>query len=223
MGWGDERVNVCFHGIGSPQRPLEPGEARYWITVDTFHEVLDLLADRPQVRISFDDGNASDVEIGMPALVARGLSATFFPLAGRLDAPGSLSTSDLRDLASAGMTVGTHGMDHVPWRGLDPASRHRELVTARDRLGEAVGMPVDEAALPLGRYDRQLLNHLRRLGYTRVHTSDRHRARPGSWLQARYSIRSEDTAASFGDTVLSSPSAGRRVERLLAGTVKRLR
>jgi peptidoglycan/xylan/chitin deacetylase (PgdA/CDA1 family) len=223
MGRGDERVNVCFHGIGTPRRRLEPGEAAYWITMDTFRRVLDLVAGQPQVRISFDDGNASDIEIGLPALVERGLSATFFPLAGRLDLPGSLSASEVRDLSSAGMTIGTHGMDHVPWRGLDAESRHRELVVARDRLSEVVGAPVDEAALPLGRYDRRLLGHLRRLGYTRVHTSDRRRSGPGAWLQARYSIRGEDTASSFRDAVLADPSTAHRAERHLVGTLKRIR
>lgn len=223
MGWGDERVNVCFHGVGTPQRELEPGEAPYWISVSTFLGVLDLVADRPQVAISFDDGNTSDIAVGLPALLERNLTATFFPLAGRLGQRGSLDGDDVRELASAGMTIGTHGMDHVPWRGLDATTRHRELVTARDRLREVVGAPVDEAALPLGRYDRRLFGHLRRLGYTAVHTSDRRRARAGAWVQARYSIRSEDTVSSFEGSVLADPSVAHRAERLVVGAVKRLR
>src|SRR5687767_10674733 len=83
-------INICFHGIGTPGRDLEPGESRYWIGVDTFHRVLDDLVTWPAVRISFDDGNASDVEIGLPGLLSRGLTADFFVLAGRLGAPGSL-------------------------------------------------------------------------------------------------------------------------------------
>jgi peptidoglycan/xylan/chitin deacetylase (PgdA/CDA1 family) len=222
-GWGVERVNVCFHGIGVPGRVLEPGEAPYWIDVPTFHDVLDQVVDDPRVRLSFDDGNASDLAVGLPALLERGLSATFFVLAGRLELPGSLGPHDLRHLAAAGMRIGTHGMDHVPWRGLDARQRNRELVDARHRLEDIVGARVDEAALPLGRYDRRLLGHLRRMGYSTVHSSDRRRARSGAWLQPRYSIRSEDTPTSFLGAVLAEPSAGRRAERLLVSTVKRLR
>jgi peptidoglycan/xylan/chitin deacetylase (PgdA/CDA1 family) len=220
---GADDINVCFHGIGEPRRELEPGEGRYWIGVDTFHAVLDAVADRPDVRISFDDGNASDVEQGLPALTARGLSATFFVLAGRLDTAGSLSTDQVRTLVAEGMTVGTHGMDHRPWVGLDEPTRRRELVEARDRLREVTGTAVDEAALPLGRYDRRLLGHLRRLGYRRVHTSDRAWARPGAWLQPRFSVRDTDTADSLRREVLTRPPLGRRAERAAAQVVKRWR
>ncbi|PKH37438.1 Polysaccharide deacetylase [Nocardioides alpinus] len=223
MSWGGESVNVCFHGVGTPARELEPGEAPYWIDVPTFLGVLDLVVNDPRVQLSFDDGNASDVLIGLPALLERGLDATFFVLAGRLDQPGSLSTQDVRDLAAAGMRIGTHGMDHVPWRRLEPHQRQRELVDARRRIEDIVGARVDEAALPLGRYDRTLLAHLRRLGYAAVHSSDRCRARSDAWLRPRYSIRSDDTVAAVRETVLAAPSVGSRAERLVTTTVKRLR
>ena len=88
-------VNLCFHGIGTPERELEPGEEDYWISQETFLAVLDDVAQHRDAVVSFDDGNASDVEIGLPALVERDLRATFFVLAGRLDAPGCLSSADL--------------------------------------------------------------------------------------------------------------------------------
>lgn len=217
------RVNVCFHGIGAPGRGLEPGEAAYWVDHDTLLAVLDAVAADPRVRISFDDGNASDIEVGLPALLERGLTATFFVLAGRLDRPGSLGTHDVKALAAAGMGIGTHGMDHRPWRGLDPAARRRELEEARRVLADVVRAPVMEAALPLGRYDRELLGHLRQLGYTAVHTSDRRPAREGAWLQPRFSVREGDTAASVRSEMLGRQSVGRRAERALVGTVKRWR
>ncbi len=150
-------INLCFHGIGTPRRTLEPGEDKYWVSVDAYHRILDAVMGDERVRINFDDGNLSDVEIGLPGLLDRNLTARFFVLAGRLDQGGSLSPEDVRRLTDAGMTVGSHGMDHVPWRGLAPHALHRELVDARSRLEEVTGTPVDEAALPLGRYDRRVL------------------------------------------------------------------
>lgn len=217
------RINVCFHGIGTPARQLEPGEAPYWVDHTTFLDVLDVLVADPRVRISFDDGNASDILLGLPGLLERGLRATFFVLAGRLDRPGSLRRTDVQALAGAGMGIGTHGMDHRPWRGLDPGSSRRELEEARRVLTEVVGSPVSEAALPLGRYDRELLGDLRTLGYTAVHTSDRRWARDGAWLQPRFSVRHGDTADSVRTTMLVPQSPGRRAERALVGTVKRWR
>ncbi|MET1133405.1 MAG: polysaccharide deacetylase family protein [Aeromicrobium sp.] len=220
---GPTRVNVCFHGIGTPGRELEPGEAPYWVTHDTFLEVLDAIAGDDRVRISFDDANASDMVHGLPALLARGITATFFVLAGRLDQPGSLGSDDVRALAAAGMTIGTHGMDHRPWRGLTPEDGRRELEDARDLIAGVVGAPVDQAALPLGRYDRRLLRQLRRLGYAAVHTSDRRWAHEGSWLQPRFSVVSSDTGASVRTSVLGRQPAARQAERHLVGAIKRWR
>ncbi|WP_375422890.1 polysaccharide deacetylase family protein [uncultured Friedmanniella sp.] len=207
-------INLCFHGIGRPQRVLEPGEDRYWISRDMYTRVIAEFASRLDVDFSFDDGNASDVEIGLEELLRHSRVARFFVLAGRLDQPGSLSSNQLQVLVAAGMTVGSHGMDHVPWRGLDELQQHRELVEARERLMEAAGAEVDQAALPLGRYDRRTLGQLRRLGYGRVYSSDRQPSSESGWLQPRFSVRAEDTLDSVRDLVMARrPFRKRLVER----------
>jgi peptidoglycan/xylan/chitin deacetylase (PgdA/CDA1 family) len=216
-------LNLCFHGIGRPGRPLEDGEDRYWITADTYHRVLDLVAGRDDVRLSFDDGNASDLQLGLEPLLERGLTATFFVLAGRLDQPGSLASDDVRTLVQHGMDIGTHGMDHCSWRRLAPQVRTRELVTAREAISEVAGTPVREAAIPRGEYDRGTLRQLREHDYAAVHTSDRRPARAGAWLQPRFSIRADDTATSVRDDVLTPPSFPRHTYSVLKGLVKRLR
>lgn len=221
-------INLCFHGIGTPARELEPGEDRYWITEELFLAVLDEVSDREDVRLSFDDGNASDALIGLPALVERGLAGTFFALAGRLDQQGSLSGAQLRELAAAGMTIGTHGMEHVPWRGLDQVSRRRELIVARRMLEEASAQTITECALPLGRYDRRTLGHLRAAGYAAVHSSDRRPAWRGGWMQPRYSLRKDDSIDAVRTDVLGANGLnGRSLMSQGAaeakGLVKRLR
>ena len=55
-----ETINICFHGVGTPARELEPGEDAYWIGVDTFHRVLDEVMTWPSVRLSFDAPWTSD-------------------------------------------------------------------------------------------------------------------------------------------------------------------
>jgi peptidoglycan/xylan/chitin deacetylase (PgdA/CDA1 family) len=220
---GDEVLNVSFHGIGTPRRELEPGEDAYWVDVDRYLRLLDEIANWPSARVSFDDGNDSDVQIGLPALLDRGMNAQFFPIAGRLGSPGSLAADDVRELVTRGMTIGSHGMHHRPWRRMDSATRNMELVEARQLIEEAAGIAVVEAACPLGRYDRRLLTDLRRLGYRRVYTSDRQAARPDSWLQPRFSVHREDTPESLRANVLSRPGSVHRAKRYFIGFVKRLR
>jgi peptidoglycan/xylan/chitin deacetylase (PgdA/CDA1 family) len=216
-------INICFHGIGTPQRSLEPGEDRYWISKELYARVLEETAERDDIAISFDDGNASDIELGLDGLLKRKRSASFFVLAGRLGRPGSLTASDVEELRRYGMTIGTHGMDHVPWRSLTRAQQERELVHARQMIAEAAGTPVCEAALPLGAYDRKVLVNLRRLGYHRVYSSDRRSMNVGAWLQPRFSIRADDTIESIRSTILAAPPHLRDLKARAAGVVKRLR
>lgn len=218
----DRVINILFHGIGTPQRELEPGEDRYWVPVDRFHEILDEVVTWPQARLSFDDGNLSDIEIGLPALVERNATATFFVIAGRLGQLGSVDADAVRVLQRHGMDIGSHGMWHRPWRRLSAEQAQQEFVTARDRIAEVAGATVDMAACPLGRYDRAVLSRLRGLGYRRVFTSDRRPARPDAWLQARYSIRAEDTASGLRSMVFEQSVLG-RVRANAAGVVKRWR
>ena len=215
-------IHLCFHGIGTCVDEREPGEARYWVTDEFFLRILDEVGSHPHVRLSLDDGNRSDISVALPALQERGLKATFFALAGRLDDPASLSASDLQRLRGAGMEIGSHGWAHIPWRGLGPDDERRELVEARSTLAEASGGVIDEAALPLGRYDRELLGRLRRNGYRRVYTSDQFPARPTTWLQARYSVTARDTLESVR-SVITRRTGMKNARNLLASRIKRLR
>ena len=216
-------VNVLFHGIGAPERPLEPGEEHYWVSRDRFLAILDEVATWPQVRLSFDDSNTSDVDIALPALLDRGLTAGFYILSGRIGKAGSLGEDDLHALTKNDMTVGTHGMTHEPWRRMDAARVRAELVDAREQLAAVTGKPVTEAACPLGQYDRTTLNALRRLGYATVYTSDRRPAVPGKWMQPRFSVYSGSTPESVRAAVLRSAAATARVRAAAAGVVKRWR
>jgi peptidoglycan/xylan/chitin deacetylase (PgdA/CDA1 family) len=216
-------INLCFHGIGTPRRELEPGEAAYWISEDLYAQVLDEVARRDDVRLSFDDSNVSDVEIGLDGLLRHGLTATFFVIAGRLGRAGSLSGDQVRELRARGMTIGSHGMDHVPWRSLSEAAEQRELVDARQVLADTVGVPVEEAALPLGRYERRTLARLRDLGYTHVHTSDRQPSTPTAWLQHRFSLRSGDTVETLRRDALTPRPLPQRLTTRLKSAVKQLR
>jgi len=194
-------INLTLHGIGPCERPLEPGEDRVWVGVDEFGSVLDAVAGHDDVRLTFDDGNASDVVHALPALRARGLRATFFVVAGRLGEPGFLGEDEVRALADAGMGIGCHGMRHRPWRRLEERALHEELVDARTVLERVVGGPITEAACPFGSYDRRVLSGLRAGGYRRVFTSDRGGARPDAWLQARTTLHG-GSAMATADRVL---------------------
>jgi peptidoglycan/xylan/chitin deacetylase (PgdA/CDA1 family) len=196
-------INLTFHGIGRTERALEPGEELFWLDEHEFECALDSVAGRSDVHLTFDDGNASDVAHALPQLHRRGLTATFFVVAGRLGTPGFLDETGVRALAEAGMGIGCHGMRHRPWRRLDRPALWEEVVEARRVLEQAANRPVTEAACPFGSYDRRVLSFLRTHGYRRAFTSDSGTVRSGAWIQARNSVRAGE--------------AGSVIERVLAG------
>lgn len=216
-------VNFTMHGIGTPPRKLDPGEDLTWMSVERFEQTLDEVVGHPNVRVTFDDGNSSDVEIALPRLLVRGLTAQFFVLVGRLGEPGRIGTDGVRELLDAGMSIGSHGWAHRDWRDIDRSEAHDEIVEAPRRLSALAGRTVSQVAIPFGSYDRTVLARLRSAGADRVYTSDGGRTDPDRWLQSRTSLR-HDTAPSDLRHLLDGRSAVAHQMRTAAVTwIKRHR
>jgi peptidoglycan/xylan/chitin deacetylase (PgdA/CDA1 family) len=115
------------------------------------------------VAITFDDGCASAVRTAAPDLVERGMTATFFCVAGHLGGwndwptqPASAprlelaSASELVELTRLGFEIGAHGMEHAPLGKAGAELARHELLDARSALEAAVGVPVRTVAYPYG-------------------------------------------------------------------------
>ncbi len=183
---------LTFHGIGDPIVPLAEGEGRYFVTRERFVDTISRLEELEKdcaikAHVTFDDGNLSDYDVGFPALLDHRRKGTFFVLAGRIGEKGYLSAAQIRDMAEAGMTIGTHGHDHVDWRMLDAAGQKREFVDARKAIEDVAGRAVTMAAIPFGQFDRALLQRLKQADYQRVFTSSQGLAVEGAWFCPRKS------------------------------------
>jgi peptidoglycan/xylan/chitin deacetylase (PgdA/CDA1 family) len=215
-----------FHGIGTPERALEPGEAPYWITLDRFEAILDLVAARPdrdRIRLTFDDGNRSDLTLGSPQLKMRGLTATCFVLTGRIGAAGSLGCDDIAALLQAGMAVGSHGVAHVDWRRLDAADLAAELGGSRRRLVEIFGRPVVAAASTFGGDNGRVLQGLAAAGYHEAYSSDGGPMAEGAFLRPRQTITADTTLTEVAAFLAGEEPLARRLRRTVATAIKRWR
>lgn len=213
--------NVNFHGVGEPPLELERGEALVWLPRQRFLETLDALHGRDDVRLSFDDSNRSDVDVALPALLERRMTATFFVLAGRLDDPHHLGVEDLRRLVESGMRIGSHGLYHRDWRRCGDDELDDELLASRRILEAVLGRRVTQAAIPFGSYDRRVVNRARRAaGYERLYTSDGGPARDGSWLQPRMTVCDDGIAPA---ALVARARARARAERAVKRRIKRWR
>lgn len=218
------RVILNFHGLGQPARALEPGEAPYWVEQDIFAQTLALAASvkaRVETHITFDDGNASDLEIAAPLLAEHGMRAQFFVLSDRIGQAGSLSAEGIVALQNAGHSIGNHGAAHVDWKALDAAGQTREMDEARDVISGVIGQPVTSAAIPFGRYNAGVLRALKARGYTHIYSSD-----GGAWRTdrapiARTSPRSDMTMDDIENVLLGREPMMKTLRRRVTGTLKR--
>jgi peptidoglycan/xylan/chitin deacetylase (PgdA/CDA1 family) len=215
-------LNFTFHGIGEPPAAVSAAERDVWLSEADFTAALGAIRALPEATVSFDDGNASDLEIALPALREHQVSATFFVVGARLGQPGYLGADDLRTLRDAGMAIGLHGMRHQPWRRLPDRELDEEITGARRLLEDELGAPLRAAACPFGSYDRRVLNRLRRSGFQAVFTSDGGRATAGAWLQPRNTLRAGDGASAI-DEIVADEGAAVRGKRQIKTLVKRWR
>lgn len=181
-------LTVTFHGLGEPGRAVDADEAQYWLAPDVLAQTI-RLAGRYAFEITFDDGNLSDHRIALPMLADAGLSAAFFVLAGRLGQPGSLGGAEIREMAGAGMTIGSHGYDHVPWTRADDSQMRRELQDARSKIEDCLGMAVDTISAPFGDCDARVLRLIAEAGYRHLFTSSNTLCARLAWLQPRHTIQ----------------------------------
>jgi peptidoglycan/xylan/chitin deacetylase (PgdA/CDA1 family) len=129
------------------------------------------------VVITFDDCPASLLDHAVPELVKRGMTATFFAVAGK---PGGhndwdaeqgaptiplMSGKDLRNLADNGFEIGSHGMSHCNLRNCLPDQIRWELLESRLILEEIVGKPVRYFAYPFGEYPHGHVGFCQEAGY----------------------------------------------------------
>jgi len=202
---GTWRFILNFHGIGEPGRPLWPGEDRYWIDRSLFEAILDVVKDRADVDLTFDDGNVSDYEIALPGLLRRGMKAQFFVVSDLIGRRGFLSHAQVKELHRAGMTIGNHGKLHRSWRELPEPELRLELIEARAQIENLIGARVDAAACPNGSYGRRVLSYLKANGYARSYTSDRGWTCRSSWLQARNSLLREQRLEDIRNSLEHGP------------------
>lgn len=216
-------LNFTFHGIGDPPSTASAAEGDVWLSRADFAVSLDAIGELPiSSTISFDDGNASDLEIALPALLEREMKATFFIVAARLGEPGYLAAEDVRALRDAGMAIGLHGMHHRRWRGLSASDLDEEIGAARRLLEGIVDTPLEAAACPFGAYDRRVLRGLGAGDFRVVFTSDGGWATAGAWLQPRNTLRAGDGAPAIA-AIAAGEGAAAHVRRRLKTMVKRWR
>ncbi len=122
--------------------------------------------------LSFDDGHISNHRVAFPLLQERGWPGCFFVIAGEVGTPQAMGWRELRELADAGMEVGSHSLTHPFMHELSAAAVRHEFAESKRRLEDGLGRPVTLASLPRGSAVAGIGAILAELGYEAFCTSE---------------------------------------------------
>jgi peptidoglycan/xylan/chitin deacetylase (PgdA/CDA1 family) len=129
---------------------------------------------RGLVGITFDDGYSSILDAALPVLRRRSFGATAFIISGRLGGSNEwdggpswplLTSSGVRELASAGIEIGSHTATHLPLAGADPGQLRAEIESSRSSLAALLGAEIRGFAYPYGSMDAAARRAVRAAGY----------------------------------------------------------
>lgn len=127
------------------------------------------------VGLTFDDGLREHAALVLPILQERGVSATFYVLAGAFGARSTLgrkvhhlTKEEVQSLAGAGMEVGSHSSSHPVLSRLGPDQLEREVAGSREDLARILGEPPVTFGYPYGSrrtFDDSVVEAVSRAGY----------------------------------------------------------
>ena len=138
------------------------------------------------VILTFDDSQASQITEGLPHLLARGMTATFFLMTVVFGKVGWMTTRDVKHLANEGMTVAAHTWDHHRVDRYSGSDWKIQLDQPKALLEKLIGRPVEHFAYPYGLWNRGDFPHLAAAGYR---TAFQLRQFPMDPTQPLYSLR----------------------------------
>jgi len=168
---------LAYHLVGAgTSSPVD-------VPVDDFRRQLDCLASnfelstltralttpgqqRPRAILTFDDAYANFAKVVWPILAERGVPAVLYvpvgfvrgsagpPLRGA-DLP-ACTFADLRELAAAGVEIGSHGVNHVNLRRVTEDALTREVQDSRTELEQVLGREVPSFCYPQAKLDARV-------------------------------------------------------------------
>lgn len=133
------------------------------------------------IVLTFNDGLASHLDSVLHLLWEYNMPGEFFVYPAKVGRAGYLSWSELRGMASAGMSIQSHGYSQRYLNDLNDTVVANELIRSKKVIEDRIGEPVTVFAAPGGRINAFIAALAQRVGYRAVCGS-----RPGHWrMQSR--------------------------------------
>ena len=159
---------------------------------------------RGLVGITFDDGYVSVLETAAPELARRGFGATAYIISDRLGGTNDwdegptwplLSADGVRELAAAGIEIGSHAATHMRLASAGPEHLSAEVDDSRASLAALLGTEIRGFAYPYGSMDAAARRAVREAGYDYACAVEASTAEIGLMALPRVYVGQQDDAA----------------------------
>jgi len=131
------------------------------------------LKNENDIGLTFDDGWQSFYTNAFPILQKYNFKATVFIVSGYVGKKSSwdykkkdhLSWQEIKILADEGIEMASHSVNHVDLRYLDDNQLEYEVSGSKKQIEDKLGKPVKHFSYPFGRYNRRVIEAVKRAGY----------------------------------------------------------
>jgi peptidoglycan/xylan/chitin deacetylase (PgdA/CDA1 family) len=221
---------VCYHSVTSEAAPVDHDPHKQHLPLQLFQRQLDYLQNRYNVIslsdyvaarranralpdysiiLTFDDGFEDFYSVAAPQLRQRKLPATVFVITDRAfgrfvpNGESFLNWQQIRELAAAGIEIGSHSCSHVPLPELSLEEAAKELGESRTLMETTIGVSPVSLSYPFGQTCPSISALAESLGYTCAIASDSGpNADDASIYQlSRTVIASDDNVSAFAARV----------------------
>jgi peptidoglycan/xylan/chitin deacetylase (PgdA/CDA1 family) len=157
--------------------------------------------------VTFDDGHVSNFDAAKDIADAGG-SADFFVNPARVGSPHYASWSMLDEMASAGMSIQSHGHTHRYFNELSEAEIYEELHRSKSTIESKLGRAVTVFAPPGGRLKPTVAAIAQGLGYQAICASNAGLWKMGgsAWRIPRFAVLHSTSDAQLQRWVSQQPS-----------------
>jgi peptidoglycan/xylan/chitin deacetylase (PgdA/CDA1 family) len=174
------------------------------VSITTLVEAMRAGRQRGLVGLTFDDGYVSVLEAAVPVLQRHGFGATAYIISDRLGGSNEwdegpswplLPASGVRELAAAGVEIGSHAATHLRLAGASPQQLAAEVGGSRSSLAALLGTEIRGFAYPYGSMDAVARRAVRDAGYEHACAVEASTAEIGLMALPRMYIGQQDDAA----------------------------
>ena len=174
---------LMYHEIGDPEGPwtnlyvseenlikqldylLEAGYKTVTMTDLEKNRVGKKILAEKSIVLSFDDGYASMYNFVFPALKERDMLGVFYLYPDKFGGWNSLSPEQIKEMAQAGMEIGSHSKSHADMTKISRENLFYELEESKKILEEISGKSIRSFCYPSGRYNDQVIEQIKNAGY----------------------------------------------------------